>query len=275
MTTHSTSILGATGRHALAACASLCLAGPVSASVLFSDNFNTADTSNFDGAPTAGRLSGPVSAVTALASFGSQQDITGNRLDLDPVGGLRFGGETTRYNWAGSPSGSSILAAGGFEVTFDWIYGDTTAEWIAWKVGTDNADSGVNAGSVDHALLLRQNGNTERWDNGVNLGNGGAFTPNAGILTTYPVKLSYSFSSFADGANITLVATVNGTQVANDAFTWDGNGGEMRMEIQSGIDGNFIDNLTISTLPVPEPTSAALVGLGGLAGLFLRGRRQG
>jgi hypothetical protein len=273
MTRKSTPFPGSTGLNALAACASVYLAVPASAAVLFSDNFNTPDTANFDGAPTDGRLSGTAAAATALASFGSQQDITGNQLDLDKVGGVRFGGETSRYDWAGALTSGDILSAGGFEVTFDWTYGVSSTEWIAWKVGTDNADSGVNAGSVDHALLLRQNGNTERWDNGANLGAGGSFVPNVDILTTYPVKLSYSFNSFADGANVTLIATVNGSEVANDTFTWDGNGGAQHMELQSGVDGNFIDNLTISTLPVPEPGTVALIGVGGLAGLLLRRRR--
>jgi hypothetical protein len=238
------------------------------ATSLWVDNFDTGDTTNFDAASTAGRLSGTAAGETALQSFGSQQDINANRLDLDAVGGVRFGGETARYNWGGATTGADILAGGGFIVTFDWTHDGSTSEWLAWKVGTDNGDSGVNAGGVDYSLLIRQGANglgdtNERWDNGSNLGySGTSYNPILG-LTTYPVSLTYSFSSFADGSNVNIVANVNGIEIDNSNFTWDGNGGEIRMELQSGIDGNFIDNLSIASIPVPEPSTTAFIGLVG------------
>jgi hypothetical protein len=58
--------------------------------------------------------------------------------------------------------------------------------------------------------------------------------------------------------------------VANDTFTWDSNGGQMRMELGSNDAGNRVDNFTIST--VPEPSLTLLSGLAGL-GLMVWRRR--
>ena len=245
-----------------------CLPAPA-ATLLFLDNFDTADTTNFDGAPTAGRLSGTAAGETSLQSFASQQDISANRLDLDGAGGVRFGPETDRYNWGGATTGGDILGSGGFSVTFDWTIDATSNEWLAWKVGTDNGDSGVNAGGVDHAILLRQNGINERWDNGAPLGDSGISFAPASYPTTIPVILTYTFGSFADGSTVNLIANVNGIDVVTDSFTWDGNGGALRMELESGIEGNFVDNLAVSS--VPEPATG-LLGLFGAMLLFRRRR---
>lgn len=242
-----------------------------SALVLFSDNFNTATTENFDTAPLDGRLSGTASGETSLRSFGSIQNISLNRLDLDNVGGVRFGEQLARYNWGGLTTGPDILAAGGFTITFDWTTTDNTDnEWIAWKVGTVNDDSQVNDASVDHIVLMRKNGGNERFDNGTNLGNSGIPFPTVNGGGTYPVSFTYNFNSFADGSPVNMFVSVNGVQIVSDSFTWDGNGGQVRMELQTDTEGNFIDNLTVAT-NVPEPT-AGLLGLVGLVA-FARRRR--
>ena len=90
--------------------------------LLFLDNFNTPNTTNFDGAPLTGRLSGSVAGTEAvLRSWGAQQQISENQLFL-PVGGdsgVRFEnaagpfGAANRYNWAGGlPVETSSLPAG-------------------------------------------------------------------------------------------------------------------------------------------------------------------
>ena len=50
------------------------------AAVLWLDNFNTPDTTNFDAAPLTGRLSGSQAGNTYLRSFALQQTISNNRL---------------------------------------------------------------------------------------------------------------------------------------------------------------------------------------------------
>jgi hypothetical protein len=248
--------------------------------LLFSDNFNTADTTNFDGAPLTGRLGGSVGGTeTVLRSWGTQQQIDTNQALL-PLGGdtgLRFElatgvfGATNRYDWAAGSAGASILAAGGFSVSFDWIpVGNTTTNWISFQVGTVNADSG-NLTNDDYGILFRQNGNTERFDNTVNLGAGGAFTATAGGVPR-SIRIDYLFNSFADGATVNAISSVNGVQVASDSFTWDSNGGAMRMEIGNNDPGNRVDNVTVST--VPEPSAAAILALCSLALANRRSRRR-
>ena len=123
---------------------------------------------------------------------------------------MRFGAETARYDWAGLTTGNTILGAGGFTITFDWTTTDNTDnEWIAWKVGTVNADSAVNVSTVDHVLLMRKNGGNQRFDNGADLGFSGVTFPTISGGGTYPVSLTYSFSSFADGSTVNLLASVN------------------------------------------------------------------
>lgn len=257
------------------------LAGPASGLVLFSDNFDTADSASFDAATMGSRLSGTVAAETYLRSWGTQQQINANQL-LMPTrnsGGVRFEnalndpttGAADRFNWAGGAAGSAIIAGGGFRVAFDWTPPENTlGDWVSFQVGTNNADTGnlTNAGT-DYGILFRNNGNTERFDNGVNLGAGGAFTALAGGVVRQ-VEITYNFNSFADGSAVTAISRVNGVEVANDSFVWDGNSGELRFELGSISANSRIDNLTISV--IPEPTTAA-IALSSLLGLGLRRRR--
>jgi hypothetical protein len=246
--------------------------------LLFRDNFDTADNASFDASPVAGRLSGTAGGSEAvLRSWGAQQQISNNQLLL-PVGtgdnGVRFEkaagpfGATNRYDWASGSAGPSILAAGGFSVSFDWIPADnTTGTWVSFQVGTINGDS-ANLTDDDYGILVRQNGNTERWDNSVNLGAGGATTASPGGVAR-KINIDYFFNSFADGSTVTAVSSVDGTQVASDSFTWDSNGGTMYMELGHDGAGDRVDNLSVST--VPEPATAALLGLAALA---FTGRRR-
>ncbi len=243
---------------------------PAHAALLFMDNFDAPDSASFDDASLTGRLSGSESGNTTLRSWGFQQSISNNQL-LMPQGGngVRFGGGTTRYDWASGTSGSQILAGGGFVVAFDWIPQDNTDnEWVSYQVGTINNDNG-NLTDDDYGILFRNNGGTERFDNNVNLGAGSSFTATAGGLARR-VELTYTFSSFADGSLVSVTSTVNGFQVAGDSFTWDSNFGEMRMEMGNGVNNTRIDNFSVST--IPEPSSALLL-LGSALGLASRRRR--
>ena len=244
---------------------------PAQAALLWMDNFDASDTNNFDGASLAGRLSGTESGNTTFRSWGFQQSISNNQL-LMPQGGngVRFGGQTTRYDWASGTSGPAILAAGGFVVAFDWIPQDNTdGEWVSYQVGTINNDSGnLTNGGTDYGILFRNAGGTERFDNGTNLGPGGNFIATANPIPRR-VEITYSFSSFADGSLVNVVSKVDGLQVASDSFTWDSNGGEMRMEMGNGVNNTRIDNFSVNT--IPEPSSVLL--LAGVLGLVSRRRR--
>ena len=242
--------------NCLAALAAIALT-QASAELLFLDNFDAPDATNFDGAAIAGRLSGTLAGETYLRSWGFQQDINNNQLLMPRRGsdGVRFevatndptGGAADRYDWAGAPGGAAILNSGGFVVSFDWIpVENTLADWVSFQVGTINADNG-NLTNDDYGILFRNNGDTERFDNSVNLGAGGSFTASAGGVVRQ-VEITYEFTSFADGTNVTATSTVDGVQVASDVFTWDGNGGQMRMELGHLAANTRVDNLSISTI---------------------------
>jgi hypothetical protein len=235
--------------------ATAALLAPSSGELLFSDTFNTADSASFDASSTAGRLTGSLSTTVVLRSWGAQEQINNNQLLIPAAGnsGVRFEyaagpfGGANRFDWAAGATGAAILASGGFVVRFDWTpAGNTTPNWISFQVGTVNADSG-NLTDDDYGILFRQNGNTERFDNTVNLGAGAAFnSPAAGVLRH--AEITYRFTSFADGSMVTATSLVDGVQVASDSFTWDNNAGAMRMELGSNDAGNRVDNLRVSTI---------------------------
>lgn len=96
---------------------------------------------------------------------------------------------------------------------------------------------------------------------------GGTFTATTGGISR-AVEITYTFSSFADASSVRAVSKLNGTQVADDTFTWNANAGQMRMELGASIQSR-VDNLMIAT--VPEPSAALL---GSLACLGLLRRRR-
>jgi hypothetical protein len=258
----------------------VCLA-PLSAKavLLFADNFNAPDTTNLDLSSQAGRRSGTNTAIQVRSSM-IQHGIASNQLNFlnGNTGRIRFHNDLdnntataeTWHDWAAG-EGAAILAAGGLRIEFDWIAGNTTSgNWVAFNVG-HNGDVGepafrVNEGSNDLGILFRFNGDTEIFDNGINLGAGGSATP---ILGLRHMMIDYRFNSFADGTPVTINAYESGTNVYNGAFTFSGNGGQFYMELET-LENTLIDNLAIST--VPEPSGAVLGMLCGL-GVILRRRR--
>ncbi len=271
---------------------------PSSDITFFADNFDAPDGS-FNNASLSGRLSGTLAGETYLRSFGTDQGIDSNRLALaysgsGSGGGVRFelatndptSGATDRYDWAGGSAGADILASGGITITYDWTPTDVgSSEWHAWSLGTGNGDSTdtsrVNNSDTDYGILIRQNGGTQRFDNGSSLGTGNSIPTTDN--TPLAVALSLSFDSFADGSNVTAVTTIGGTEIASDTFQWDGNAGALRFEIGCNEDGHRIDNLEISTFspagsyaidldnaafeatdPIAAPIGTLSAGIGGI-----------
>lgn len=226
---------------------------------LWSDSFDTTDDTNFDLSSTEGRIAGTFAAETYLQSTRNQQEILNNQLYTRGAGGLRFEnasndpgaeGNMDHFDWAAGAPGAAILAANGFTVSFDWTpENNIDPQWISWNVGHPNADTNfrITQPANDYGVLLRNDGRSERWDNGANQGAGGNFTTAPGGGQTYAVSISFSLSSFAEGENVTAVTTVDGAEVANDIFQWDGNGGQIHMEFFTNKTANLIDNLTIAT----------------------------
>jgi hypothetical protein len=230
--------------------------------LLWSDNFNLgSDTTNFDGSSLAGRLGGPLGAVpdcVARAS-GIQQWITADQLDLRG-GRIRFqrSAAGARFDWAGTAAGSSaaniaagasILDSGGLKISFDYVpTNNTSTNWVNVSVGFPGAFDGqaINYFETDYGVLLRNNGGTERWDNGANKGPGGSFPA---TTTSRHADYLYAFTSFANGTEVRSRVIVDGVQVAADTFLFENNGGEFYFVVEVGEVATLVDNLTVTTIP--------------------------
>jgi len=228
--------------------------------LLWSDNFDHADTTNFDGSALTGRLSGPLGAApdcVARAS-GIQQWITSNQLNLRG-GRIRFQRSASgpRYDWSGNSAGSSaatiaaaadIIAAGGMRISFDYVPTNNTSDnWVNVSVGMEASFDGqaVNYGGTDYGVLLRNNGGTQRFKNG-NATNGATFPA---TTTTRHVEYLYAFSSFGDGSNVRAKVIVDGVEVATDTFALGGNANEFYFVVEVGEVGTLVDNLSVTTIP--------------------------
>lgn len=255
------------------------LTSQAQADLLFSDNFDVADTTNFDGASLAGRLGGSLGGDIKLASALTQQAISGNQLLLvstNPVltsGSVKFikQSDSTNYDWAAGTEGADILSAGGVRIEFDWTRSNTALDhWVSFSTGftysTEPNFRIVDAGT-DFGILLRNSGiDTQKFDNGTGAATG-SFT-----ATDDPqhVTINLLFSSYADGQSVSAITTVGSTVVDSSSFTWNGNSGQFFFELSTVEAGQKIDNLSVST--VPEPSSLALLVLGGL---LISQRRRG
>lgn len=220
--------------------------------VLWSDNFNAPNNTDFDTAPLAERLSGTLAAETRLYEQNANPEINGNKL-LFTNGGSRVQFRSldgsTWYDWAASTEATAILAAGGFKVEFDFTPANNSSDtWVAFNIGvrdqTTTPGTLVNDPKTDYGILFRNDGRSERWDNLANLGAGAKTV----LTATRHVVIEYSFSSFADGTSVQTVTTVNGEAMADDTFTWDGNSNIVYMELDSISVGARIDDFKVSTL---------------------------
>lgn len=235
------------------------------ATVLYSENFDQSNGA-FVSSPEV-----QVSPVPGLQSWGAIQTVANNQLSTttaDGHGGLRFGGATSRFNWAPGAIGAAITDAGGFTVSFDWTESGLTGDrWVAWKVGTANADNRfITTNVADYSIVLRDDGSGVTIDSG---GTPGTVPVGTTTGTMHAVTLTYMFSSFAAGSPVGFTAKVDGTEVVTSSFTWD-TADDMRMELQANNAGELINNLVIAT--VPEPSSFGLL-LSCVTLLALRRRR--
>lgn len=223
--------------------------------LLFRDNFNTADTNNFDAATLTGRRDGTLASTVYLRSARTQQAIAGNQLQMvkPSAGGggrVRFQNADGWFNWATNATGTTITNAGRLRVEFDWTASATdTANWVAFSIGHSDAASGepftrVNHAQTDYGLLLRGNGGSQRFDNGTGITTA-SFTPSA---APQHVTIDFAFGSFEDGTSVTGLALVDGFKIDTHAFTWSSNACSLYMELESYETGMLIDNYTVSAV---------------------------
>jgi hypothetical protein len=233
--------------------------------VLWSDSFDVdgGNAPNFDLSPLTGRLGGPLGVLPDVhpRSSGVQQSIVANQLRLGG-GRIRFQTSPTGvwYDWAGSlgtpnstqaavDAAAMILADGGMQISFDWVPTDTVqTDWvnISLGFGTVGEPQRINDAQTDYGVLLRNNGESQRFKNGTGVVTG-AF---AATATTRHVVYSFAFDSFADGAEARSIVTVDGVQVTADSFTWQNNLGQLYFNLETNEPGTLIDNLVVSTVPV-------------------------
>jgi hypothetical protein len=273
-------------KHAILAC----LLGTTSlpaGTLILSDNFNAADNTNFDNSDQTGRRSGLLRDQVQLRSSRIQHGILANELNIlkPPTGSGRIRFQEVASlptnvwtNFAAGSSGTTILAEGGLRIAFDWLPANTTdGNWISLStgiagIGTAEPDIRVNQAATDFGILFRNNGQTQYFDNGA-----------AVVGTSFPVPsvavrkvvITMAFDSFADGSLVTARATVDGTSVLPDGFTfqWDGNLGSLYMEFGNYAAGTKIDNYTISglnglTISSTSPPFYSSILNGGLAATF-------
>jgi PEP-CTERM motif-containing protein len=254
------------------------LVGSAKAALLFSDNFNRTPDTTLDTAPAPGELGGSLAGTVVMQSQQVLQNIVGGQLQLLNVGysgttSVRFNHD---YDWSTGAAGAAILAAGGMDISFDWTAPENSSgNWISYSVGitpghTDNAYE-VVSGATDSGILLQDNGGVQSFATGGASGTDLAFNPTS---LTHHVDLAYSFTSFADGSPVSVVATVDGNPAVIQTFAWNGNGGVIYMELASANTGSntpLIDNFAVNTLAVPEPASLGLLAIGATS---LLGRRR-
>ena len=234
--------------------------------VIWSDNFNIADTGSLDGSTQTGRHTGLLASSVVGRSGGVQLSISGNELNIFKTGQgqdgrMRFADVANtggRWDWASGTGGSTITTGGGMKIDFDWTAANNTSgDWISYSVGiTPNSDVNLRIlnGGTASGIILKNNGTAQVFQNG----SGGASASfNVSSLTRH-VTLVYSFTSFADGSPVTLTAYVDGTQVMTQSFNWNANSGVQNMEISSYANGSRIDNFTVSTINTVVPPSLYL-----------------
>lgn len=233
---------------------------------IWSDNFNIPDTTSLDGSDQTGRHTGLLATNVVGRSGGIQLTITNQALNLLKAGAndgrMRFAAVTNtsgRWDWASGTAGSTITAAGGMKVSFDWTSADNTSgDWVSYNVGiTPNTDTTLRviSAGTDSGIMFRNNGGAQVWKNGT----GGASATFDVTGLSHHVELDYAFTSWADGSPVTLNAYVDGVLILNQTTTWNGNGGVQNMEITSYAAGTVIDNFAVTTFAPPPFISVSAV----------------
>ena len=240
----------------LAAIAAFTIAGPASAGVLLTDNFDGID-------PTPDRLN--VNYNLAGRQTGTQATQSWTRTNNAQVGDTATFGGTGEYLQVANSEGSaqltglvlssSLVAANEklvISFTADVVNEASPEDWMSFNI-SPSAPQGPAfpiVGSGDFGFLLRANGGMAAFNNGVEVTpTGPAFSTSSGV-----VNLTFTFSG-ADGTGSAFAG--NGTQVSiNDGTsTWttvlDTGLTSETISFGSWIQGTrgMVENLSITTIP--------------------------
>jgi hypothetical protein len=263
------------------------IAQTASAQVLFSDNFNgITGPSGYPATPTTGanfELGNPGRQGGTLASptlgyingfvrdgneqLGNPNTLTPDNLDDNVVGDnlllANLASDVVNYDF------SSINAP--LAITFNGNIhggGDGT-QWFSFMINTAAGTPFiVNAAA---GILFRQNGGTEVWNNGNNLGDGPGAAPGDNVWQSYEIILSDSTGtgSAFDGNGSLMQYYANGTLLGTATLGQLTAGqGYLGFGVSDQIAG--VDNIVFSA--VPEPATYG-IWAGGLLSLLAFRRR--
>lgn len=252
--------------------------------VLYSDNFDNGSQANqaFDGSSTPEvNLTG-----TVLESYGNGDQL--NHVDrwkaakVPDIGGISWGAQTGRYNWA-TGANASLIASQGLKISGEMRTGNG-GDFLAFGFGMDGADPTSSAGfgtvyaddSADWGIRF-ENDRMISFD-------GGTTTPryrtdqdpgayNFGNFDSFYFELCLDFDdgNFNAGSTVTasvLLDDLDGTIIDLPNFdTWTLAGTDefiidMAYHVTTSGEGLLYD-IEVAT-KIPEPASLALLCLGGL-----------
>ncbi len=268
----------------LASLAAITLAGPASAVVLLTDNFNTAqDGANFNDQPglsndQGGTLDPLTSSIsytgsrpwsvrrgfTDGGSYVSEMALIGNGTPYGDPNGLNTYSSLDR-NFATDANNAGALLEVKFNIKV--FAGLDPSDWGAVQIGSVQ-NSFITGASNNFGSLFRDNGATQQFNAGTTVGSTVTFN-DGDLITLLLSNAAGTGSAFnSDGATDVLKMYVNNTL----ADTWTNlnfGSGDGYLTFASHNGNLAIDNLVISA--IPEPGAAFLGGFGMFA--LLRRRR--
>jgi hypothetical protein len=262
----------------LAAIAALTLAGPASAAtLLFSDNFNTASlgNGNFNN-DIAADQSGSAATKTYTTVLGGGWDGAYQRGNggtwLMYAGQAGYGSTDMRgslnYDIAAAANDLGLSLQISFNMSVSNALGGDTSLWTSFTVG-GGQNPFVNDTGVGFSSLFRDGGGTQQFSNGASLTDAPSFSDNQ-LITFVLSDATGNGSAFSDsnGANDIVKMYVGGT-LTNTFTGLNLDATDQYISFHAGGTVANIDNLSITA--IPEPSTALLGGLGMLA--FLRRRK--
>jgi hypothetical protein len=270
----------------LAATAVLGAMQMASAQTLFTDNFTVDSPSGFPATPSTG--------ANYELNFPGRQGGTLATPTLDYINGfVRDGNEQLGHLTAlspapGNPQGNGLLLAnlgsvrinydfsaiaGAITVNFDGnVKSGNATDWLAFMIGTVDQNQFIVDSTA--GILFRENGGTQIFDHGSGSDGVAGVAPGNDVWQSYSVVISDwdGTGSAFNGNGSMLTYYANGVLLGS-ALLSQLNAGEGYFAFGASDQLAGVANLSISTNPVPEPSSFGLAMVAAIGGIALMRRR--